>query len=70
MPLKTLFQEVGVLPEAKWFLAEAMDAAVMTRSIPVEKGWESPTGKTANRYGPSKAIPHGYSYRVTREART
>ncbi len=40
MPLKTLFKEVGVLPEAKWFLAEAMDAAVMTRSIPVEKGWD------------------------------
>ncbi len=40
VPLKTLFKEVGVLPEAKWFLAEAMDAAVMTRSIPVEKGWD------------------------------
>jgi len=40
VPLKTLFEEVGVLPEAKWFLAEAMDAAVMTRSIPVEKAWD------------------------------
>ena len=40
VPLRTLFEEVGVLPEAKWFLAEAMDAAVMTRSIPIEKGWD------------------------------
>lgn len=38
--LSTLFKEAGVRPEAKWFLAEAQDAAVMTRSIPVEKGWD------------------------------
>ena len=38
--LSTLFKEVGVRPEAKWFLAEAQDAAVMTRSIPLEKGWD------------------------------
>lgn len=35
--LSTLLREVGVLPDAKWFLAEGMDAAVMTRSIPIEK---------------------------------
>lgn len=40
VPVATLFKEVGVLPGAKWFLAEAMDAAVMTRSIPIEKGWD------------------------------
>ena len=39
-PLSILFREVGVRPEAKWFLAEGQDAAVMTRSIPLEKGWE------------------------------
>ena len=39
VPLATLFREVGVKPEAKWFLAEGSDAAVMTRSIPVDKGW-------------------------------
>ena len=38
--LSTLFREVGVHPKASWFLAEGSDAAVMTRSIPVSKGWE------------------------------
>jgi sulfane dehydrogenase subunit SoxC len=38
--LSTLFREVGVKPGATWFLAEGSDAAVMTRSIPVRKGWE------------------------------
>lgn len=36
--LSTLFREVGVKPNATWFLAEGSDAAVMTRSIPVAKG--------------------------------
>jgi sulfane dehydrogenase subunit SoxC len=40
VPLATLFEEVGVKPEATWFLAEAMDAAIMTRSIPVSKAWD------------------------------
>jgi sulfane dehydrogenase subunit SoxC len=38
--LSTLLREVGVRPEATWFLAEGSDAAVMTRSIPLRKGWE------------------------------
>ena len=38
--LSTLFREVGVSPKASWFLAEGSDAAVMTRSVPVSKGWE------------------------------
>jgi sulfane dehydrogenase subunit SoxC len=38
--LSTLFREVGVSPKASWFLAEGSDAAVMTRSIPVSKGWD------------------------------
>lgn len=38
--LSTLFREVGIHPNASWFLAEGSDAAVMTRSIPVRKGWE------------------------------
>ncbi len=37
VPLTTLFREAGSSPKAKWFLAEAMDAAVLTRSIPMEK---------------------------------
>jgi sulfane dehydrogenase subunit SoxC len=40
VPVATLFREVGVKPEARWFLAEGADACHMTRSVPVEKGWE------------------------------
>lgn len=40
VPLSTLFREVGILPEATWFLAEGGDAALMSRSIPVEKAWD------------------------------
>ena len=36
--LATLFREVGVDPKATWFLAEGSDAALMSRSIPVQKG--------------------------------
>ena len=38
--LSTLFREVGVQPKATWFLAEGQDAAVMSRSIPVEKAFD------------------------------
>jgi sulfane dehydrogenase subunit SoxC len=38
--LSTIFREVGVKPKATWFLAEGSDAAVMTRSIPVSKGFD------------------------------
>lgn len=38
--LSTLLREVGVKPKATWFLAEGSDAAVMTRSIPVSKGFD------------------------------
>lgn len=38
--LSTLLHETGVKPGATWFLAEGQDAAVMTRSIPVEKAWD------------------------------
>ena len=36
--LSTLLREVKVKPKATWFLAEGSDAAVMTRSIPLNKG--------------------------------
>ncbi len=35
--LSTLFRDIGVKPGARWFLAEGEDAAVMARSIPLEK---------------------------------
>jgi len=37
VPLATVLNEAGVRPGAKWLLAEGGDAAVMTRSIPLEK---------------------------------
>src|SRR3989442_9180070 len=40
VPLATLLREVGVKPGAQWLLAEGEDAAVMARSIPVEKAWD------------------------------
>ncbi len=35
--LRTLFDQVGLKPGAKWVLAEGADAAAMTRSIPLDK---------------------------------
>jgi len=40
VPLALLFREVGALPDARWFLAEGSDAAVMTRSVPMGKAWD------------------------------
>jgi sulfane dehydrogenase subunit SoxC len=40
VPLSILFREVGVQAGTKWFLSESYDAAAMTRSIPIEKGWD------------------------------
>lgn len=40
VPLATLLREAGVSPKAKWLLAEGSDAAVMGRSIPLEKAMD------------------------------
>jgi sulfane dehydrogenase subunit SoxC len=40
VPLATLFREVGVKPEATWFLAEGGDACLLTRSVPIAKAWD------------------------------
>ena len=40
VPLATLLREVGASPKAQWFLAEGSDAAVLTRSIPIEKAYD------------------------------
>lgn len=37
VPMKTVLEEAGLKPEAKWVIAEGADAAAMTRSIPIEK---------------------------------
>ena len=37
VPLATLLDEAGLLPEARWLIAEGADAAALNTSIPVEK---------------------------------
>jgi len=39
VPLSTILAEVGVRDGAAWILAEGADAAVMTRSVPLDKAW-------------------------------
>ncbi len=38
--LGTLLREVGVKSKASWLLAEGSDAAVLARSIPLDKAWD------------------------------
>jgi sulfane dehydrogenase subunit SoxC len=40
VPVATLLREAGASAKATWMLAEAMDAAVLTRSIPIEKAYD------------------------------
>ena len=40
VPLSTILREVGVQDGAAWILAEGADAAVMTRSVPMDKAWD------------------------------
>jgi sulfane dehydrogenase subunit SoxC len=61
--LSTLFREVGVRPEASWFLAEGQDAAVLTRSVPVAKGWEDAMIAYAMN-GEALRPSHGYPARL------
>lgn len=37
VPLKTLLEEAGIKPNAKWLLLEGGDSAAMTRSLPMQK---------------------------------
>lgn len=37
VPLRTLFEQVGLKPSAKWIVAEGADAGRLARSIPLEK---------------------------------
>jgi sulfane dehydrogenase subunit SoxC len=37
VPVRTVLREVGVRPEASWALAEGGDAALLSRSVPLEK---------------------------------
>src|SRR5438093_8819479 len=40
VPLATQLRELAVKPGAKWLLAEGEDAAVVARSIPIDKAWD------------------------------
>jgi sulfane dehydrogenase subunit SoxC len=37
VPLSVLLDEAGLMPEARWIVAEGADAAAMSRSVPLEK---------------------------------
>lgn len=58
--LSTLLREVGIDPKAKWFLAEGGDAALLTRSIPIEKGWDDAMiayGQNGEAIRPAQGYP-------------
>ena len=40
VPLRYLFDEAGVKPLAKWFLAEGGDACLLARSVPIAKAYD------------------------------
>ncbi len=40
VPLRMLLEEAGILPQAKWLLAEGADSAHMSRSVPIEKAMD------------------------------
>ena len=61
--LATLFREVGASPNATWFLAEGQDAAVMTRSVPMEKAWDDAMIAYAQN-GEALRPPQGYPARL------
>ncbi len=61
--LSTLFREVGAKPDASWFLAEGSDAAVMTRSVPMHKGWDDAMIAYAQNGEPVRP-EHGYPARL------
>jgi sulfane dehydrogenase subunit SoxC len=58
--LSQLFEEVGIDPEAKWFLAEGADAPTMHRSIPVTKAMDDAIialYQNGERINPSNGYP-------------
>lgn len=58
--LSTLLREVGANDKATWFLAEGSDAALLTRSIPMEKGWNDAMiayGQNGEAIRPAQGYP-------------
>ncbi|MBI1353227.1 MAG: sulfite dehydrogenase [Acidobacteria bacterium] len=60
VPLKTVLEEVGLQPEAKWLLAEGGDACRMSRSVPLEKALDDALvayGQNGEAIRPSQGYP-------------
>ena len=58
--LSTVLEEVGLDPKGKWILAEAADAAAMTRSVPLEKCMEDAIlvyGQNGEKLRPQQGYP-------------
>lgn len=63
VPLKTLLDEAGLKPKAKWLLLEGGDAAAMTRSLPLQKALDDAI--VAYRMNGEMLYPeHGYPARI------
>lgn len=61
--LSTLFSEVGLKPNASWFLAEGGDAAIMARSIPLAKAFDDAMIAYAQN-GEAIRPEQGYPFRL------
>lgn len=58
--LSTLLDECGVLPDAKWIIAEGADNGMMTRSIPIDKALDDTMiaiRQNGERIRPSQGYP-------------
>lgn len=64
VPLTTVFREVGVKPEATWALFEGGDAALMTRSWPMERLWHSEGMLAYGMNGEALRPANGYPLRL------
>ena len=60
VPLAALLEEAGLKPEARWIVADGADAAVMVRSVPLEKALDDAivaTQQNGERLRPSNGYP-------------
>jgi sulfane dehydrogenase subunit SoxC len=63
VPLATVLDEAGVLPQAHWFLAESQDAGLYARSIPLSKAYDDAMLAYAQNGEPLRA-EQGYPVRL------
>lgn len=67
--VSTLLNDLGMKPGAAWVLAEGADAALMDRSIPLEKMMDDAMlvyGQNGKRCARNKAIPCAFCCRVSK----